>query len=136
MNRNPSRIQRRDVLLGAAAAGLGLACGSSWAQASAWPAKPVNLVVPFPAGGGTDTFARPLAAQFAKTTGKTLVIDNRGGAGGTLGAGIAAKAARDFARADARWADSSLPQARPERSDSGTKRESHSFSGSWSARRR
>lgn len=95
MNMNPSRIQRRDVLLGAAAAGLGLASGSSWAQASAWPSKPVNLVVPFPAGGGTDAFARPLAAQFAKATGKTLVIDNRGGAGGTVGASYASKAAPD-----------------------------------------
>jgi tripartite-type tricarboxylate transporter receptor subunit TctC len=55
----------------------------------------VNLVVPFPAGGGTDAFARPLAAQFARFTGKQLVIDNKGGAGGTLGAGIAAKAAPD-----------------------------------------
>ena len=62
---------------------------------STWPTKPVNLVVPFPAGGGTDTFARPLSAQFAKQTGKTMVIDNRGGAGGTLGAGVAAKAAPD-----------------------------------------
>lgn len=95
MNMDPSRIQRRDVLLGAAAAGLGLASGGSWAQASAWPTKPVNLVVPFPAGGGTDTFARPLAAQFAKTTGKTLVIDNRGGAGGNVGASFAAKAPGD-----------------------------------------
>jgi len=62
---------------------------------SAWPTKPVNLVVPFPAGGGTDAFARPLSAQFAKQTGKNMVIDNRGGAGGTLGAGVAAKAAPD-----------------------------------------
>jgi tripartite-type tricarboxylate transporter receptor subunit TctC len=53
------------------------------------------MVVPFPAGGGTDAFARPLAAQFARLSGKSLVIDNRGGAGGTLGAGIAAKAAPD-----------------------------------------
>jgi len=89
-------IARRDVLLGAAAAGLGLAThGAAWAQASAWPSKPVNLVVPFPAGGGTDAFARPLAAQFSKDTGKTLVIDNRGGAGGTVGASFAAKAAPD-----------------------------------------
>ncbi len=66
---------------------------SSFAQN--WPAKPVTLVVPFPAGGGTDAFARPLAAQFAKQTGKQLIIDNRGGAGGTLGAGVAAKAAPD-----------------------------------------
>ena len=57
--------------------------------------KAGDLVVPFPAGGGTDAFARPLAAQFARLTGKQLVIDNRGGAGGTLGAGIAAKAAPD-----------------------------------------
>ncbi|HOZ66201.1 MAG TPA: tripartite tricarboxylate transporter substrate-binding protein, partial [Burkholderiaceae bacterium] len=62
---------------------------------STWPSKPVTLVVPFPAGGGTDAFARPLAAQFSKLIGKQLVIDNRGGAGGTLGAGIAAKAAPD-----------------------------------------
>jgi tripartite-type tricarboxylate transporter receptor subunit TctC len=53
------------------------------------------MVVPFPAGGGTDAFARPLSAQFSRLTGKQLVIDNRGGAGGTLGAGIAAKAAPD-----------------------------------------
>jgi len=51
--------------------------------------------VPFPAGGGTDAFARPLGAQFTRLTGKSLVIDNRGGAGGTLGAGIAAKAPND-----------------------------------------
>ena len=88
-------IQRRDVLLGAAAAGLGLAAPLARAQASAWPTKPVNLVVPFPAGGGTDAFARPLSAQFSKVTGKTLVIDNKGGAGGTVGASYAAKAHPD-----------------------------------------
>jgi tripartite-type tricarboxylate transporter receptor subunit TctC len=84
---------RRDVLRAAAAGAAALSLGAH-AQ-SGWPAKPVNLVVPFPAGGGTDTFARPLSAQFAKLTGKQLIIDNRGGAGGTLGAGIAAKAAPD-----------------------------------------
>jgi tripartite-type tricarboxylate transporter receptor subunit TctC len=51
--------------------------------------------VPFPAGGGTDAFARPLSAHLTKQMGKQIVIDNRGGAGGTLGAGIAAKAAPD-----------------------------------------
>ncbi len=90
-----ARLARRDVLLGAAAAGLGLAAPGAWAQGSAWPSKPVNLVVPFPAGGGTDAFARPLAAQFSKALGKTLVIENRGGAGGTVGASHAAKAAPD-----------------------------------------
>ena len=88
-------MQRRDLLLGAAAAGLGLAAPGAWAQASAWPTKPVNLVVPFPAGGGTDAFARPLSAQFSKVTGKTLVIDNKGGAGGTVGASYASKAQPD-----------------------------------------
>jgi len=88
-----STASRRDVLRAAAAGAAVLSLGSQ-AQ-SAWPSKPVNLVVPFPAGGGTDTFARPLSAQFARLTGKQLIIDNRGGAGGTLGAGIAAKAAPD-----------------------------------------
>lgn len=88
--------RRRDMLRAAGAAGLALATGGAWAQgAGGWPAKPVNLIVPFPAGGGTDAFARPLAAQFAKSTGKTLVIDNRGGAGGTVGASAAAKAHAD-----------------------------------------
>ncbi|NMM77519.1 tripartite tricarboxylate transporter substrate binding protein [Acidovorax sp. SRB_24] len=88
-------LNRRGILRSSAAAGLALATAGSWAQASAWPSKPVTLVVPFPAGGGTDAFARPLAAQFAKSTGKTLIIDNRGGAGGTVGASFAAKGAPD-----------------------------------------
>ena len=84
----------RRTLLQAAVASALPASTLSFAQSS-WPAKPVNMVVPFPAGGGTDAFARPLSAQFAKNTGKTLVIENRGGAGGTVGASIAAKAAAD-----------------------------------------
>ena len=89
---NP-RIRRRHVLL----AGASAAVAAPWAARaqSTWPAKPVNLVVPFPAGGGTDAFARPLATQFSKLTGKTLVIDNRGGAGGTLGASVAARLPAD-----------------------------------------
>ncbi len=93
MTFNTLSTSRRDVLRVAAAGLAGTALGSQ-AQ-SAWPSKPVTLVVPFPAGGGTDAFARPLAASFAKLTGKQLVIDNRGGAGGTLGASIASKAAPD-----------------------------------------
>ena len=64
-------------------------------SAQAWPDKSITFVVPFPPGGGTDAFARPLAAQLSRQLGKQVVIDNRGGAGGTLGAGIAAKAAPD-----------------------------------------
>ena len=84
---------RRDFLRLTAAS---LALASPWARAqNTWPSKPVTMVVPFPAGGGTDAFARPFSAQFAKQTGRQLIIDNRGGAGGTLGAGIAAKLAPD-----------------------------------------
>ncbi|MEY4267692.1 MAG: hypothetical protein RIS90_2227 [Pseudomonadota bacterium] len=94
MNHSDHPASRRAVLRAAAAAGV-LALPLVGRAQSAWPTKPVNLVVPFPAGGGTDAFARPLSAQFSKQTGKNMVIDNRGGAGGTLGAGVAAKAAPD-----------------------------------------
>jgi tripartite-type tricarboxylate transporter receptor subunit TctC len=69
--------------------------GGAGAQGGAWPTKPVNLIVPFPAGGGTDAFARPLTAVLTRQLGKQVLIDNRGGAGGTLGAGLAAHAAPD-----------------------------------------
>ena len=86
-----SGLTRRDLLGAASLTALSpLAFGQH-----AWPAKPVMMIVPFPAGGGTDAFARPLAAQFAKQTGKQLVIDNRGGAGGTVGATLASRAAPD-----------------------------------------
>ena len=65
------------------------------AQAQTWPSKPVTWVVPFPAGGGTDAFARPLTAQLTRQLGVQVLIDNKGGAGGNVGATIAAKAAPD-----------------------------------------
>ncbi len=96
---NPYCPSRRSLLQACAAlATFPGALGKSQAQVtlpSTWPIKPVTLVVPFPAGGGTDAFARPMSAQFSRLTGKQLIIDNRGGAGGTLGAGVAAKAAPD-----------------------------------------
>jgi tripartite-type tricarboxylate transporter receptor subunit TctC len=73
----------------------GLVAVAGLVQAQAWPTKPITIINPFPAGGGTDAFARPLSAQLGKQLGKSVIIDNRGGAGGTLGAGIAAKAAPD-----------------------------------------
>ena len=91
---NPS-IQRRTVLRAALATAAAGAWQAPTHAQTTWPAKAVTLIVPFPAGGGTDAFARPMAAQFARLTGKQLIIDNRGGAGGTLGAGIAAKATPD-----------------------------------------
>lgn len=89
------RLTRRDVLRAAAAGAAATAVPFASAQSSGWPTKPVQLIVPFPAGGGTDAFARPLAAVFAKQTGRQLVIDNKGGAGGTVGATLAARAAPD-----------------------------------------
>lgn len=64
-------------------------------SATGWPSRPVRLVVPFPPGGGTDAFARPLTRVLSAQIGQPVVIDNRGGAGGTLGAEIAAKSAPD-----------------------------------------
>ncbi|WP_441240864.1 Bug family tripartite tricarboxylate transporter substrate binding protein [Tardiphaga sp. 768_D3_N2_1] len=65
------------------------------AHAQAWPQKQVTFIVPFAAGGGTDAFARPLAAQLDTQLGKRVIIENRAGAGGTVGASAAAKAAPD-----------------------------------------
>jgi tripartite-type tricarboxylate transporter receptor subunit TctC len=74
---------------------LALLVGSASAFAQVWPSKPVTVLVPFPPGGGTDAFARPLMQALNKATGKQFNIDNRGGAGGTLGAGLAAKMPAD-----------------------------------------
>ena len=57
----------------------------------AWPSRAVRIINPFPAGGGTDAFARPLAAVMPKDLGQQVLIENIGGAGGTLGAGTAAR---------------------------------------------
>jgi len=57
--------------------------------------KPLTWIVPFPAGGGTDAFARPLTAALTKQMGRQVIIDNKGGAGGTVGAGVAARLAPD-----------------------------------------
>jgi len=60
-----------------------------------WPNRPIKLIVPFPPGGGTDTVARPLSAKLSEILGQQVVIDNRGGAGGTIGAAVVAKAPPD-----------------------------------------
>jgi tripartite-type tricarboxylate transporter receptor subunit TctC len=87
-------ITRRQ-LVKAGAAALAVPAAAPGLAQGAWPTKPVTIVVPFPAGGGTDAFARPLFAVMNKNTGKQFIIDNKGGAGGTVGAGIAAKSAPD-----------------------------------------
>ncbi len=56
--------------------------GSALAQAQAYPSKPIRLVVPFPAGGATDIFARTLSQKLAEKIGSSIVVDNKPGAGG------------------------------------------------------
>jgi tripartite-type tricarboxylate transporter receptor subunit TctC len=87
----PSTARR--LLCGAAA--VIAALGSAGSMAQGWPAKPITIVVPFPAGGGTDAFARPLTAVLTKNLGRQVIIDNKGGAGGTVGASVASRAAPD-----------------------------------------
>ena len=65
------------------------------ALAQEWPTKPVRFINPFPAGGGTDTFARPLSAVLTKSMGHQFIVENQGGAGGTVGAANAARAGGD-----------------------------------------
>lgn len=91
---NHSSMKKYGQMILATWSGLIMALGVAQADPN-WPSKPVTIIVPFPAGGGTDAFARPLSAQLTKQMGKQVIVDNRGGAGGTLGAGIAAKAAPD-----------------------------------------
>jgi tripartite-type tricarboxylate transporter receptor subunit TctC len=63
--------------------------------AAAWPTKPVTLIVPYPPGGGTDVIARIYQEPLSKQLGQPVIIDNRGGAGGSLGTAIAARATPD-----------------------------------------
>jgi tripartite-type tricarboxylate transporter receptor subunit TctC len=95
MQRTPSRETRRRALRSLAAAlGLTLAAPLLFAQA-AWPSKPVTLIVPFAPGGSTDVVARMLGQKLGEMWHQTLIIDNRAGAGGNIGAALVAKAAPD-----------------------------------------
>ena len=70
-----------------------LAPSAAWSQA--WPSKTVKIVVPYPAGGGTDVMARFLAQKFSEMWGQPVVVENKGGAGGNIGADQVAKSTPD-----------------------------------------
>lgn len=86
-------MQRRNILAAAMAATLALGGGAASAQS--YPSKPIALIVPFSAGGPTDVMARSLAVALTKHLGQTVVVENRTGAGGTVGASYVAKSAPD-----------------------------------------
>ena len=78
-----------------AAAGCAFAVFAFTVHAQSWPTKPITFLNPFPAGGGTDTFARPIAAKLSQQLGQQVLIENQGGAGGTVGATNVSKRAPD-----------------------------------------
>ncbi|WP_160142375.1 Bug family tripartite tricarboxylate transporter substrate binding protein [Pigmentiphaga humi] len=85
----------KKLLLGAAAA---LACATqvhAQSAADAWPSRPVRVIVPFTAGSFTDTAARAMSRELSASLGQQFVVENRGGAGSTIGTDVAAKAAPD-----------------------------------------
>ncbi len=93
--RGSARRRTLRAVLGLPLAGIAGALLADHAAAQAWPIKPVRVIVNFPPGGGTDVTMRILQPHLAKELGQPIIIDNRGGAAGAIGAEIAAKAAPD-----------------------------------------
>lgn len=85
-------IQRRHWMAGSLAA---LAATSPWAQPRAWPSKPLRIVVPYPPGGSSDIIARAISQPLSESLGQSVIVENRPGANGNLGADLVAKAAPD-----------------------------------------
>jgi len=87
--------QNKRLVLGLIGLAAAVCSGVAAAQAQNWPNRAIRVINPFAAGGGTDAFARPLAARLNTELGQQVLIENIGGAGGTLGAGTASRAPGD-----------------------------------------
>ena len=92
---NISSGSNRRLVLCALAFGAALLAAAPAAAQSAWPNRPVRIVVPFPAGGTTDIRARAIAPELSKAFGQQFIVDNRAGAGGNVGAELVARAPAD-----------------------------------------
>jgi tripartite-type tricarboxylate transporter receptor subunit TctC len=84
---------RRQFLIKKVLVTVALSCSAVAAHAQTWPQNPLKLLIPFPPGGGTDILSRIVANKLAESNKWTIVAENRGGAGGTIGLAEAAKAA-------------------------------------------
>ena len=94
MTHRPPQLNRRHALALGAGLALSTATIPAWAQSS-WPSRSIRLMVNFPAGGSADAIARPIAAVLAESLGQPVVVVNRAGASGNLGASEAARSAAD-----------------------------------------
>jgi tripartite-type tricarboxylate transporter receptor subunit TctC len=90
-----NKLNRRDWITAAAAMSGVALLRAGPAAAQTYPQRPVKIIVPYPPGGGTDVFSRLLAAQMEREFGQTLVVDNRGGGGSTIGTQAVATAQPD-----------------------------------------
>ena len=88
-------MKRRSLIHSAVAVAAVSALGLPVLAQDKWPSKPITFIVPFPAGGTTDVLARLIGQKLGAVLGTTIVVDNRGGAGGSVGSEMASRAAPD-----------------------------------------